>query len=117
MFSWEWGVMRVALELAPHFRMNVRQRFFPGRYRCNRGIVSLSNHALVRGVPCWVDPRLRAIMNMHYSGLFNGFWAGHNVIRPEPMALAGLGSSFRQEGWACGSYRKVGVQGPRPKWV
>ena len=56
--------------------------------------MSPSNHALVRGVPCWADPRLRAIMNMHYSGSFNGFWAGRNVIRPEPMALAGTGSSF-----------------------
>ena len=28
------------------------------------------------------------------------------------MALAGPGSSFGQEGWARGPYRKVGVQGP-----
>ena len=56
-------------------------------------------------------------MNMHYSGSLNGFWVGRNVMRPGRMALVGPGSSFRQEGWARGLYRKVGVQGPRPKWV
>ena len=79
--------------------------------------MSPSNHALVRGVPYQVDPRLRVTMNMHYNGSLNGFWAGRNVIRPGPMALVGPGSSFGQEGWARGSYRKVGVQGSRPKWV
>ena len=69
-------MVRVALELAPHFRRNVRQRFSPGRYRCNQGIMSPINHASVRGVPCWVDPRLQATMNMHYSGLLNGFRPG-----------------------------------------
>ena len=53
-------MVRVALELAPHFRRDVRQKFFPEQYRCNRGIVSLINHALVRGVPCRADPKLRA---------------------------------------------------------
>ena len=94
MFSWEGGVVRAALELAPHFRRDVRQRFFLMRYRCNQGIVSPANHALVRGVPYKADPRLQATMNMHYSGSPNGFWAGRNVMRPEPMALAGPGSSF-----------------------
>ena len=79
--------MRVALELAPHFIMDVRQMFFPKRYRCNQGMVSLINHASVRGVPCWADPRSPAAMNIHCSGSLNGFWAGRNVVRPEPMAL------------------------------
>ena len=109
--------MRVVLELAPHFRRNVRQRFFPGRYQCNRGIVSPINHAPVRGVPCRADPKLRATMNMHYSGSLNRFWARRNVMRPEPMALASLGSSFGQMGWTHGPYHKVGAQGPRPKQV
>ena len=43
--------------------------------------------------------------------------AERNVIRPRPMASAGLEPSFGQEGWAHGPYYKVGVQGPRPKWV
>ena len=53
--------------------------------------MSLINHAPVRDVPCRADPRLRATMNMHYSGSLNGFWARHNVMRPGPMALAGPG--------------------------
>ena len=60
------------------------------------------NHALVRGVPCQVDPKLRVTMNMHYSDSLNGFWARRIVMRPEPMALAGPRSSFGQEGWAHG---------------
>ena len=28
-FSWKWGVVRVALELVPHFREDVQQRIFP----------------------------------------------------------------------------------------
>ena len=54
------------------------------------------NHALVRGVPCRVDPKLRVTMNMHYSDSLNGFWVGRNVIRPGPVALAGLGFGFGQ---------------------
>ena len=38
-------------------------------------------------------------------------------MRLGPIALAGPGSSFGQEGWVRGPYYKVGVQGPRPKWV
>ena len=104
--------MRVALELALHFRRNVRQRFFIGRYRCNRGIMSPINHAPVRGVPCWADLRLRATMNMHYSDSLNGFWVGRNVVRPGPMALASPRSSFGQVGWVRRPYHKVGAQGP-----
>ena len=94
--------MRVTLELALHFRRDVWQRFFPGQYWCNRGIVSPINHAPVRGVPCRANPRLWATMSMHYSGSLNGFRAGRNVMRPEPMALARPRSSFGQEGWAHG---------------
>ena len=58
--------------------------------------MSLVNDALVQGVPCQAIPRLLAIMNMHYSDLLDGFWVGHNVIRPGPVALAGLGFGFGQ---------------------
>ena len=58
--------------------------------------MSLVNHAPVRGVPCRAIPRLPVIMNMHYSDLLNGFWVGRNVIRPGPVALAGLGFGFGQ---------------------
>ena len=61
-------MVRVALELAPHFIMDVRQMFFPKRYRCNQGMVSLINHASVRGVSCRADPRSPAAMNIHCSG-------------------------------------------------
>lgn len=49
------------------------------------------------------------MMNMYYNDSFNGFWAKRNVMRPGPMALAGLESSFGQEGWARGPYCKVRV--------
>ena len=48
-------------------------------------------------------------MNIYYNGLLNGFWAGRNVMRPRPMASAGLEPSFGQEGWAHGLYCKVGI--------
>ena len=66
-------MIRVALELTPHFRRDVWQRFFPRLYRCNRGIVSPSNHAPIRGVPCRANPRLRATMNMLIAIHSTGF--------------------------------------------
>ena len=48
-------------------------------------------------------------MNIYYNGLLNGFWAGRNVMRPRPMASAGLEPSFGQEGGAHGLYSKVGI--------
>jgi len=57
------------------------------------------------------------MMNIYYNGLLNGFWVGYSVMRLGPMASAGLEPNFGQEGWAHGLYCKVGIQGPRPKWI
>ena len=40
------------------------------------------------------------MMNICHNGLFNGFWVECHVMRPRPVASAGLESSFGQEDWA-----------------
>ena len=83
----------------------------------NRDIAFPSNHAPIQGVLCRETPRPWNMMNIYYNGSLNGFWAEYNVMRPKPMASTGLEPNFGQVGWARGLYYKVGVQGPRPKWV
>ena len=87
------GVVRVALELAPHSR-GMSGRDTSMAMPSSWDTVFSRNHTPIQGVLYRAIPSFCTMMNVCNNGSFNGFWVECNVMRPGLMAPTGLELSF-----------------------
>ena len=93
MFSWEWGVVRVTLELVPTsgevmFGGDISQEVVghPG--------YSLPEQSHSSEMRCARQLPSHELMSIYFNDQPNGFWAKHDAIGSAPMTLVGLKPSF-----------------------
>ena len=94
MFSEEWGVVKVALEVVPTSKGGV---MFGGGI--SQGVAKHLGYGLpkqthVLELGCAGQLPGHEVMSIYFNDQSNGFWAKHEAIGSAPMALVGLKPSF-----------------------
>ena len=94
MFSWEWGVVRVALELVPTSKGGVM-------FSCgiSQGVTGHPGYGLPKQTHASELGRAgqlpdHELMSIYFNDWPNGFWAKHEAIGFVPLALVGLKPNF-----------------------
>ena len=93
MFSWEWGVVRVALELVPTSGGVMFGCGIPQGVAGHPGYgLPKQSHSSEMG--CAGKLPSHELMSIYFNGWPNGFWTKYDAIGSAPMTLVGLKPNF-----------------------